>query len=346
MNKSNVIAIDLAKNVFQVCILNKENKVISNRELRASKFGAYLAKQNPSLVAFEACGRAQYWARKAQEYGHEAVILPANIVASFRQGQKTDSNDALAIGITARHPEIKPAGIKSIEQQGLQSDLRVQQHLSDQLTATGNMLRGLLAEFGIEIPKGISKFRERFPLILEDGENELPFGVRESLCQAWLLWKNQHAYLQYLDKLLARRMKEHERCQQLEKLEGVGVKNAVALYIELGDANHFKNGRNAAACIGLTPKQHSSGGKIKIGSIGKYSGNQKLRSTLILGAHSVIQQLDKRAPRTEKERWLKSLIHRRGKGRAAVALANKTVRTAWAMLYHDKPYRVSMPLTA
>ena len=340
MNKLNVIAVDLAKTIFQVCVLNKGNKVISNRAIAAKRFGAYLGKQPRSLVAFEACGRAQHWARKAQGYGHEVIILPAKLVAAFRQGQKTDDNDAIAIGLAAQQPSIKPSGIKTIEQQSIQSDLRIHKHISDQLTATGNMLRGLLAEFGLEIPKGVGHLKKCLPLILEDAENGLPFDVRDSLFQGWLLWQAHEERLLELEKILNRRGQEHEACQRLSKLEGVGIKNALGLYAELGNGQHYNNGRNASACIGMTPKQHSSGGKVKVGSIGKHSGNQRLRSSLILGAHSVVNQLDRREAKTNKERWLKALIERRGKGRAAVALANKTVRTAWSMLYHNEPYRV------
>jgi len=339
MNKHNVIAVDLAKNILQVCVLNSANEVVSNKAKRAASFEQYLSKQNPSVIAFEACGRAQHWARRAQHYGHQAMIIPPKVVAAFRQGHKTDYNDALAIGIAAKQPEIKTAGVKSLEQQSLQTDLRVQKHLSDQLTATSNILRALIAEFGIEIPKGISKLKAQMPLILEDAENGLPFAARESLYQGWLLWQSQSDYLQVLEKLLEKRIKENEPCQRLQQLEGVGVKNAIGLYIELGNGRHFKQGRNAAACIGVSPKQHSSGGKVKIGTIGKYCGNQRLRSNLITGAHAVIKVLVQREPRNEKERWLKALITRRGAGRAAVALANKTVRTAWAMMHNNEPYR-------
>ena len=344
MNKLNVIAVDLAKNTFQVCVLNKADKVTSNRAIQAKRFGAYLAKQQRALVAFEACARAQHWSRTARSLGHEAVILPARMVASFRQGHKTDGTDALAIALAARQPSLRPAGIKTLEQQSVQTDLRVHKHISDQLTATGNMLRGLLAEFGLEIPQGVAHFKRQMPLLLEDAENGLPMNVRESLYQGWSLWRYLQEQLQAAEKNLHRRSRDHEACQRLSALEGVGVKNALALYAELGNGHHYKHGRNASACIGVTPKQHSSGGKVRLGSIGKYSGNQRLRSSLIMGAHSVINALNQREARTEKERWLKALIERRGRGRAAVALVNKTIRTAWAMLYHNEPYRAPAAL--
>lgn len=339
MNKRNVIAIDLAKQVFQVVLLNRQDKAVSNKSMRPKRFREYLAKQSRSLVAFEACGRAHHWARVANELGHEVVILPAKLVAGFRQGHKTDGKDALAIGMAARQPEIRAVAPMSLAQQALQSDQRVAQHVSDEKTATGNMLRGLLAEFGLEIPRGDKALRESMPLILEDADNGLPLSVRESLFMAWQLWGTLNDQVKRLDRLLGQRAKDEEVCRWLMELEGVGAKNAVGLYVALGDGRHFKNGRNASACIGATPKQHSTGGRERIGHIGRYCGNTRLRASLIMGAHAVIQVLEKRPPRSDKERWLKTLIERRGKGRAAVALVNKTIRTAWAMLYYCEPYR-------
>lgn len=197
-------------------------------------------------------------------------MIPTKSVAAFRQGQKTDANDALAIVLAAQQPEVKLAGIKSVDQQSLQCDTRVNEHLSDQLTATGNMLRGLVAEFGVTIPKGKNALKRALPLILEDAENGLPMGMRESVYLGWALWLELEQLLQRSDTLFAKRSAENEACQRLEKLEGVGPKNALRLYVALGNGEHFKNGREAAACVGVTPKQYSTGGKVVMRGIGKF----------------------------------------------------------------------------
>jgi transposase len=269
------------------------------------------------------------------------VIIPPKQVTPYRQGQKTDGHDALAIGIAARQPKLKTVGVKSLDQQSVQSDKRVQEHLSDQLTATGNLLRALVAEFGVVIPKGIAALRREVPLILEDAENGLPLGMRESLYLAWQHWRFLADTLKQAEQIVRTRIDQLAPCQQLTALEGVGPKNALGLYIRLGNGHHFKNGREAAACVGVTPKQSSSGGKTRLKGIGKYQGDQRLRSSLIVGARSVVNAVQKRPPRTTREHWLKALIERRGPGRAAVALANKNVRTAWAMLHDNTTYQES-----
>lgn len=345
MNTTRVIAIDLAKNVFQVCLFDRDGKVVSNKAVRRAGLAKYLVMQAPALVAVEACGGAHHWARKAQSLGHDAMIIPPKQVTPYRQGQKTDGNDALAIGIAARQANLKTVGVKSLDQQSVQCDKRVQEHLSDQLTATGNLVRALVAEFGVVIPKGVSALRRELPLILEDAENGLPLPMRESLHLAWQQWLMLAASLKRAELLLGQRLRILDPCKRLSALEGVGNKNAIGLYIRIGNAQHFKNGREAAACTGLTPKQSSSGGKLRLGSIGKFKGDQRLRSSLILGARAAINALMRRDPRNAKEQWLKALVERRGPGRAAVALANKNVRTAWAMLRYNTAYQAT-PITA
>ena len=345
MNDTRLIAIDLAKLVFQVCLFDRHGKVVFNRTMRRTALAKFLAKQRRAVVAMEACGGAHHWGRKAQSLGHQVLIIPPRQVTPYRQGQKTDGNDALAIGIAARQAELKAVGVKSLDQQSVQCDKRVQEQLSRQLTATGNLLRALVAEFGVVIPKRMSALKRELPLILEDADNGLPLAMRESLHLAWQHWRRLAQSLESAEGILKQRLRVLEPCQRLRALEGVGDKNAIGLYVRIGNGQHFKNGREAAACVGLTPKQHSSGGKTRTKGIGKFKGDQRLRSSLILGARSAINKLMKRPPRNAKEQWLKALIERRGPGRAAVALANKTVRTAWAMLHHNTVYQ-AQPIMA
>lgn len=169
-----IIGVDLAKNVIQVSVVSRTNRELMNKEFTRAKFQSFLAKKKPSLVGFEACASAHYWARQAKSFGHKVKILPALAVAPYRQGHKTDKNDALAVAECVVRPKIKEAPLKSIEQQGMQSIQRSREFLVQERTALSNHIRGLLMEFGIVIPQGFSSLHQRIPLILEDAENELP----------------------------------------------------------------------------------------------------------------------------------------------------------------------------
>lgn len=339
MRNCNVIAIDLAKQVFQVCQTNGHGKVLTNRRIKRSELADYLARQPAGIVAMEACGGAHYWGRVSQLAGHEVKLLSPRAVKPFRQGQKTDANDAQAIAVAVGQPGMKTVPLKNVDRQDLQSLERVRAHWRDAHTATSNLMRSLLAEFGIVFGKGFARLKTHIPLILEDGENGLPMEFRQTLAEVWGQWCALDEHLKGFEKRHRQRIEAHEPCRRLLALESVGPVNALSLCVSLGDGTAFKNGREAAACMGLTPQQHSSGGKTVLGGIGKRRGNQALRSSLVQGARAVIQVLAKREAKTAKERWLKELIARRGQGRAAVALANKTVRTAWALLRYNREYR-------
>jgi transposase len=174
MSYSTTVGVDLAKNVIQVSVVSPRGKERLNRSLTRRKFAEFLAKQQPALVAFEACATSHYWARTAQRHGHTARIIPAKAVAPFRQGHKTDSNDALAVAEAARQPNIKDAPMKTIDQQGLQAIQRSRDLLVQESTALSNHMRGLLMEFGVVIPQGFAALRRMLPEILEDGDNEVP----------------------------------------------------------------------------------------------------------------------------------------------------------------------------
>ena len=336
----NLIAIDLAKSSFQVCVLDKQNKERLNRAMTRKSLDTWLEKQPPSIVAMESCGSAHYWARKAKGLGHQVMLLHPKFVKKFLQGHKTDKNDATAIAIAARQPNVKPVSVKSPEQSALQGCDRIRQHYQDELTATSNLVRGLLYEFGITFAKGKPTFVQAVPFILEDAENGLPDPLRGELARLYERWLMLNQQLREIAARQTQRIKQNPICQKLKALEGVGEVNALALYLTLGERGEgFKHGREAAACIGLTPKQHSTGGKTVLLGISKKVAKKTMRANLIQGALAKVRVLNKRPPKNAKEAWLKALIERRGLRRAAVALANKTIRTAWAMLHNNTEYR-------
>jgi len=346
MSYSTTVGVDLAKNVIQISVVSSRGKELSNRSLTRKKFAEFLGKQKRSLVAFESCASAHYWARAAQRHGHEARIIPAKAVAPFRQGHKTDSNDALAVAEAARRPNIKEAPMKTVEQQGLQAIHRSRELLIQECTALSNHLRGLLMEFGIVIPKGFASLLKAVPEILEDGDNELPDLYRPTLHRMYSRLLELREDIEAMTKEVDRLAKAHPICSKLMALEGVGPIGALLLYATMGSGAAFSGSREFAAYLGLAPKQYSSGGKTNIVGLSKKIGNSRLRSVLILGARAYTYRLEE--PKSSKDKWLKANIERNGECRAAIALANKNVRTAWAMVTQGTEYqrRVQLEMAA
>jgi transposase len=337
MTHSTTVGVDLAKNVIQVSVVSARGKELSNRSFTRCKFAEFLGKQKPSLVAFEACATCHYWARAAQRYGHLARIIPAKFVAPFRQGHKTDSNDALAVAEAARRPSIKEAPMKTVEQQGLQAIHRSRQLLIQECTALSNHLRGLLMEFGVVIPQGFASLLRAVPEVLEDGDNELSDLYRPTLHRMYTRLLELRKDIETMTREVEVLVKQHPICSRLTALEGIGPIGALLLYATLGSGNVFSSGREFAAYLGLAPRQYSSGGKTNIVGLSKKVGNCRLRSILILGARAYTYRL--KEPKSAKDRWLKNAIDRNGHSRAAIALANKNVRTAWAMVTQGTEYQ-------
>lgn len=337
MNRLNVIGVDLAKNVIQVSVLSRANRELQNRTLTRRKFGEFLGKQKRSLVAFEACATAHHWARAAQRHGHEVKIIPAKAVTPYRQGHKTDENDALAVAEAASRPSVKEAPLKTIEQQGLQAIQRSREMLVHSRTGLSNHIRGLLLEFGVVIPQGFAALHRQIPEILEDGDNELPDLYRPTLHLLYQRLCDLRDDLKRLNSEIETLVKQNPACERLTALEGVGPIGSVLLFATLGTGEAFVNGRQFSAYLGLTPKQYSSGGKVNLVGISRRVANKRLRAVLIQGARSYVHKM--KEPGSAKDRWLAALIERSGHGKAAVALANKNVRTAWAMLTQGTEYR-------
>ena len=258
-------------------------------------------------------------------------------MAPFRQGHKTDSNDALAVAEAARRPKIKVAPMKSVEQQGLQAIQRARELLIHECVALANHLRGILLEFGITVPQGFASLLRALPEILEDAENELPDLYRPTLNRLHQRLLDLRVDIETMTKEVEQLVKAHPVCHKLTALEGVGPIGALSLYAVLGSGNAFTKSREFSAYLGLTPRQFSSGGKTNIVGISKTVGNRRLRALLIQGALAYVYKL--KEPKSPKDRWLKELIDRAGPRRAAVALANKNARTAWALITQGTEYQ-------
>jgi transposase len=337
MKNSNVIGIDLAKNVMQVCKIDKHGELITNKAMSPRKLKELLAKSSPSIVAMEACGACHYWARLAQKYGHDARVISPKKVKAFLQGHKTDANDALAIAIASTQLGMNFSQIKTEEQQSLQTLETSRKFLDKELTALNNHIRAYLYEYGITTNRGQKGLRETIAIVLDDIDTRLPMCLKNTLKLLWERYQLTVEQLKEAKKYKAHLVNQLEPCKRLMDLEGIGKVCASMLYTNIGDGSEFKNGRQASVYIGLTPKQHSSGGKTYLKGIDKQGGNKELRAALYQGALSVISKLPSE-PRTVKEAWLIELVKRAGVKRTCIALANKTVRTAWALLSTGKSY--------
>lgn len=338
MSDLNILGIDIAKNVFQLHGIDKKGVVMLKERLNRKKFVEYMVNLPACTVAIEACGGANYWARKFESLGHTVKLISPQFVKPFVKGNKTDRNDAEAICIAASLPSMRFVSPKTVEHQDLQALHRIRSRLISERTAIANQIRGLLMEYGITIPQGIHKIKKMLPDFLEDAENELSYISRNFLNDLLTQLNERTAKIDKYEEMINNIFKQNEDCKKIDKIEGIGVLTATALIASIGKVKTFKNGRHLAAFLGLVPKQYSSGNKQKMQGISK-RGNIYLRSLLIQGAHSVVRAAIAKEKEDPKSKWIISLAYKAGKNVAAVALANKTVRTVWAVLAKESEYK-------
>ncbi len=331
------VGVDLAKNVFQVHGVDRQEKPAWRRKLnRAEWLKALLEKIELGCeIGMEACGGAHHWARKLQAQGYVVKLIAPQFVKPYVKSNKNDANDAEAICEAMSRPNMRFVPVKTVAQQDIQAAHRIRADLIGQRTAKVNQIRGLAAEYGLVAPKQVRHLRAALPLWLEDAENGLSERFRRLLngLGADLLLLDQR--VKALDQEIAAMAAEDPLATRLQQLRGVGPMIATALVATVGDAKQFKNGRHMAASLGLTPRQASSGGKEKLLGISK-RGDSYLRCLLVHGARSTIH-----AAKTKEDRlsqWVTGLARRRHPNVAAVAMANKTVRMAWAMIRNGTDY--------
>ena len=323
------IGIDLAKQVFQVHGVDGQEKAVLRKKLSRAQMLTYFQKLPPCLIGMEACSSAHYWARELQKIGHTVKLMAPQFVKPYVKSNKNDANDAEAICEAVARPTMRFVAIKSIEQQDIQAVHRIRSELVQQRTAKVNQIRGLLGEYGLVVGQRIDVLRKALPLILEDAENGLTVDFRtllEGLQQDLITLDERVDDMDKKIKLLA---SSNEDAKRLQQIPGIGPITATALISAIGDGKQFKRGRDLAAWLGLTPRQHSSGGKDRLLGISK-RGDAYLRTLLIHGARAVLKVAgNKDDPRS---RWIQNLCGRRNKNIAAVALANKNARIVWALL--------------
>lgn len=343
MRRVCTIGLDIAKNKFQVHGEDQNGKQMFNKQISRKDVLTFFANLPPCLVGIEACGGSHYWAREISKFGHQVKLMSPRLVKPFVINNKTDAADARAICEVVKRPATKFVQIKTVEQQHLASLHRVRERLVGARTALVNQIRGLLMEEGVTIPQGISHIRDQLSKVLSMEPNQLCAASRHLfsvLCEELRIWDDR---IQDIEQQLRNMARADENCKRLMKIPGVGLLTATAIVAHVGDGKQFKNGRQFAACMGLTPRECSSGGKQKLLGISK-RGNNYIRKLLIQGARIICRWWNLK-PAVEGEwrkLWLQQLTARRGKFVAAVAQANKTARIVWNVLAKGMDYNPAL----
>lgn len=332
------IGLDTAKQVFQVHGVDEHGKAVLEKQLARGRVLEFFSNLPPCLVGIEACAGTHYWARELSKLGHTVRLMAGQFVAPYRKSGKNDANDAEAICEAVGRPTMRFVSVKSVEQQAILAVHRARSLLVEERTALVNQTRGLLGEFGITVAQGIDRLRRALPEILEDGENGLPGLARETFADLLEQLRALDVRVVHYDRRIETLAREMESARRLMAIAGIGPITATALVATVGDAKVFSHGRQFAAWLGLTPRQHSSGGKSKLGRISK-RGDVYLRTLLIHGARSVLRLTAKKTDL--KSRWAEGLKQRSGNNIAATALAAKHARIIWAMLARDTDYRLA-----
>ena len=335
------LGIDLAKNTVHVHGVDAEGRTCLTRKMSPTQLKTMLSNLSPCLVGVEACGRAHAWGRKIGALGHEARLMAPQFVKPYVKSNKNDKADAEAICEAVQRPNMRFVGIKTPDQQAQQFIHRARSRAVGNRTAHVNEIRGMLAEFEIEIPQGRRHVAPIVAEILGDGGTDtvtLPPRFLVVLAELNEALLDMDKRVAHYDAMIDQVARKDEQAKLLMTVPGVGPMTATAMLSTMGDPGVFRNGREYAAWLGLVPRQSSTGGKERLLGISK-RGDRYLRCLLIHGARSVVRLHDPRKKTDKRGQWLTGLLERRHKNVATVALANRMARTAWAVLTSGKPYQ-------
>ncbi|MGH8612677.1 MAG: IS110 family transposase [Gammaproteobacteria bacterium] len=329
------IGLDIAKTVFQAHGVGRNGKVVLRKKLTRAKVLEFFVNVPPCLVGLEVCPGAHYWARELITFGHTVKLMPAQYVKAYVKGNKNDGNDAEAICEAVSRPGMRFVAINTEVQQDIQMLHRIRGRLVADRTALINQVRGLLGEYGIVFGKGPGQVRRGLAVLLEQEDARLSGRARELLADLRAQLSELDERIKHYDKRVREVCNTDGRSVKVVGLPGIGPLTATALVAAVNDGKQFQNGRQMAANLGLTPREHSSGGKQRLLGITK-RGNTYLRTLLIHGARTVLRHAEGKTDRLS--RWALSVQARRGTNVASVALANKLARIAWALLARERTY--------
>jgi len=337
VDNDTLVAVDLAKSVFEVLVSLRPGKVHKGQRLQRDQVLPFFAQQPAATVIMEACSSAHYWARAIQKLGHKVVLLPAQHVRPYVLRNKTDRTDTKGMLEAYRNDAIRPVPVKSVAQQTLASLHRIRSGRVSDRTAIINRLRGTLREYGLVIPVGAEKVVSYARAYLADADSGIPDALRDLLGELCDEIRMLQTRVREVERKLEILGAETVAVQHLMTVPGIGLLIATSLVAFVGDSHRFPSGRHFASYLGLTPREYSSGSKRHLGRITK-RGDVYIRMLLIHGARSVLAHAHRAAQPDRLRSWALELEKKVGANKAAVALANRIARIAWAVWTHDRDF--------
>ncbi len=332
------LAVDLAKEVFQLYGVDEQgNQVVERRIKSRQKFAEFVTKLGPCELVMEACGGANYWARKFNEMGYNVMLISPQYVKPYVQRNKNDYRDVRGIMEASYWSGISFVAPKTVEQQDIQCLLRIRKNYMETRTAISNQIRGLMYEYGIAIKTGYENLRSELPVLFDRyADNGLSMMMKELIEGQYNMLLVIDVQISVLDIEITKLSSKNKTCKRLQKIEGVGPISALAIIALVGEGKGFKNGRHFAAYLGLTPKQHSSGNRECLLGISK-RGDGYLRELLIHGGRAVVRTAEKKTD--ARSHWVNRIRNKGGFNKAAVAMANKNARIVMGMLLSGEEYK-------